>query len=106
MSMNFDNLFAQANQFKENMAQAKRTLAVKTTEVKGGQGAVSVIINGLGEIKEIRLSPNAMSTLGREKLQRVLTETVNAAFARSKDFAGKTMSELTGIDINSLSNLF
>ncbi|WP_227763848.1 YbaB/EbfC family nucleoid-associated protein [Zhaonella formicivorans] len=106
MGLNLDDLFAQANKFKESMAQAKQLLDSRTIEVSGGHGAVVVVISGLAKIKVIRLAPDALTLLGREGLESTLVSTVNEAFDRSKDLAAKTMSELTGFNLENISELF
>lgn len=102
MGMNWEDLLAQANIFKENMLKVKQILESKTMEVKGGHGAVVVVVNGLAQIKEIRLAPDAMTLLGREGLQNTLTQTVNEALEGSKKLAAETVAQLTGINLGQM----
>lgn len=104
--MNLEDLLAQANIFKENMMKVKEILENKTMEVKGGHGAVVVVVNGLAQIKEIRLAPDAMTLLGREGLQIALTTAVNQALEGSKKLAAETITQLTGINLGQMPNIF
>lgn len=106
MEMNLENLFAQANSFRENMMKVKQTLENKTMEVAGGHGTVVVVVNGLAQVKEIRLAPDAMSLLGQEGLQKALTLTVNEALEASKKLAADTVQDLTGINFGNMPNIF
>lgn len=104
--MDFEDLFAQANRFKEGLAQAKNLLDRKTVEVTGGRGTIVVVINGSGIIKDIRLSPDAINSLGQGGLQSALVETVNKAYERSRELAAGIMSDVTGFDLSNFSKMF
>ena len=104
--MDFEDLFAQAGRFREGLARAKSLLDRKTTEVTGGQGLIVVVINGSGLIKDIRLHPDALNTLGQDNLQRDLVDTINKAYERSRELAAGIMSEVTGFDLSNFSKMF
>lgn len=106
MSMNWDNILDQANKLKENMNQVKQMLDSRTAEVKGGNGSIAVTISGSGKIKNIRLSADAYSLLGRDGLEKALTSTVNEAYDRSRELAAKVMSDLTGFNFDNFSSMF
>ena len=104
--MNFEDLFAQANHFKEDLAQAKIMLDRKTIEVSGGRGTIVVIINGSGIIQDIRLSSEVLDILGKDGLQNALADTVNKAYERSRELAARIMTDVTGFDLSSFSKMF
>lgn len=104
--MDFENLFSQANHFKESLAQAKSMLDRKTVDVSGGRGAIVVIINGSGVIQDIRLSADALDILGKDGLENALVNTVNEAYRRSRELAAEIMADVTGFDLSNFSKMF
>lgn len=104
--MDFEDLFAQANRFKEALAEAKNMLDRKSVEVSGGQGTIVVEINGSGIVRDIRLAPDALSSLGQRGLERALVETVNKAYEKSRELAAGIMSDMTGLDLSNLNKMF
>jgi|GEM_PF-6957971 len=104
--MDFEDLFAQANRFKEALAEAKNMLDKRSVEVSGGRGTIIVVINGSGIIKDIRIAPEALNSLGQSGLANALVETVNKAYEKSRELAASIMSDATGFDLSNLNKMF
>ena len=96
MGGNIGNLMKQAQKMQQDMAKAQDELADKTVEVTVGGGAVTVIVSGQKEIKEIRISKDAVDPEDVETLQDLVLAAVNEALRQADDLAKNTMGDITG----------
>ena len=58
--MDMSKLFQQVGQMQQQMEQAQQELANETVEATAGGGMVTVVANGAGEIKQIKIDPKAI----------------------------------------------
>jgi DNA-binding YbaB/EbfC family protein len=82
MGMDMDKLLQQVGQMQEQMQQAQDELANQTVEATAGGGMVTVVANGAGEIKQIKIDPKAIDPEDPEMLEDMVIAAVNEA-ARS-----------------------
>lgn len=93
---NIGNLMKQAQKMQQDMVKAQEELAEKTVEATVGGGAVTVVASGTKEIKEIRISKEAVDPDDVETLQDMVLAAVNEALRQVDELAKNTMGGLTG----------
>jgi len=89
-------MMRQAQELQAKLAKAQQELANITVEVSSGGGAVKVTINGQQKIKQIKISPEAISPDDAEMLEDLVLAAVNEAIAKSQELAAKHLGKLTG----------
>lgn len=96
MGGNIGNLMKQAQKMQQDMAKAQDELAEKTVEATVGGGAVTVVATGQKQIREIRISKEAVDPEDVETLQDLVLAAVNEALRQADELAQSTMGGLTG----------
>src|SRR2546425_699158 len=79
MGMDMNQLFQQVGQMQEQMQKAQAELANETVEATAGGGMVTVIANGAGEIRQIKIDPKAIDPNDAEMLEDMILAAVNEA---------------------------
>ena len=79
MGMDMNQLFQQVGQMQEQMQQAQAELANETVEATAGGGMVTVVANGAGEIRQIKIDPKAIDPNDPEMLEDMVVAAVNEA---------------------------
>lgn len=101
---NFANLIKQASQMKENMASWQEELAKRTFEADAGAGMVRAIVNGKGELVDIRIEPQAAEDV--EQLEELIKGAVGVATRKAHEAARAELAKMTGgIDIPGLQDM-
>ena len=83
----------------KQMKQVKRMqkqLAAKTVEILSNDKRITVVARGDMTIKSIQISPEALDPAKIERLQKVLTSTINSALDSSKKAAAGDMAKMSG----------
>lgn len=93
---NMNNIMKQAQKMQQDMLKAQEELAEKTVEATVGGGAVTVVATGSKEIKEIRISKEAVDPEDVETLQDLVLTAVNEALRQADELTKSTMGGLTG----------
>ncbi len=86
----------QANKLTEKIEQRKQELANDTVEGKAADGLVTVVANGIQEIKTIKINPKAIDPADTAMLEDLITAAVNAALTASKDHMQKELQKVSG----------
>jgi hypothetical protein len=89
-------IMRQAQELQAKLAKAQEELASVTVEASSGGGAVKVTINGQQEIKEVKISPEAINPEDVEMLEDLVLAAVSEALAKSKELATERLSKVTG----------
>lgn len=105
MGGNIGNLMKQAQKMQQELAKAQEELAEKTVEATVGGGAVTVVANGHKEIKEIRISKDAVDPDDVETLEDLVLAAVNEALRQADELAKNVMGGITGA-LGNLPGLF
>src|SRR5207245_10155149 len=79
MGMDMDKLLQQVGQMQEQMQQAQDELANETVEATAGGGMGTVVANGAGEIKQIKIDPKAIDPADPEMLEDMIIAAVSEA---------------------------
>ena len=96
MSMDMNQLFQQVGQMQEQMQKAQAELANETVEATAGGGMVTVIANGSGEIKQIKIDPKAIDPNDSEMLEDMILAAVNEASRSAQSLMESKLGGLAG----------
>lgn len=102
---NMGNLMKQAQKIQKDMAKMQEELQEKTIEASAGGGAITVVVNGKKELKEIKLKPEVVDPDDVEMLQDLIMAAVNEAIRKAEDMVNTEMNKLTG-GLGSIPGLF
>jgi nucleoid-associated protein EbfC len=96
MGMDMNKLLQQAQQLQEQMTKAQEELANETVEATAGGGMVTVKATGSGEIKEIKISPQAIDPNDPEMLGDMIVAAVNEALRSAEGLAKTKLGPAVG----------
>ena len=96
MGMDMNQLFEQMGQMQEQMKKAQKELANETVEATAGGGMVTVIANGTGEIKQIKIDPKAIDPNDAEMLEDMILAAVNEAIRSAQSLTESKLGGLAG----------
>jgi DNA-binding YbaB/EbfC family protein len=86
----------QANKLTEKIEQRKQELANETVEAKSGEGRVTVVANGIQEIRSIKIDKGAIDPNDTSMLEDLITAAVNAALASSRQHMQQELAKISG----------
>jgi nucleoid-associated protein EbfC len=86
----------QANKLTEKIEQRKQELANETVEAKSGEGRVTVVANGIQEIRSIKIDKDAIDPNDTGMLEDLITAAVNAALESSRQHMQKELAKISG----------
>lgn len=90
----------QANKLTEKIEQRKKELAEETVEGKAGDGLVTVTVNGVQEVRTIKIDPKAIDPNDNSMLEDLITAAVNAALTQSRELQQRELAKVSnGIKI-------
>ena len=90
------DLFKQASQMKEKMAEMQEALAQKQVEASTGGGMVKVTANGLNEILHVHIDEELINMQDRAILEDLVAGAVNEVQRKVKELAAEEMKKATG----------
>ena len=96
MGMDMNQLFQQVGQMQEQMQKAQAELANETVEATAGGGIVTVVANGAGEIKQIKIDPKAIDPNDPELLEDMILAAVNEAIRSAQNLMESKLGGLAG----------
>jgi len=96
MGMDMNQLFQQVGQMQEQMQKAQAELANETVEATAGGGMVTVVANGAGEIRQIKIDPKAIDPSDPEMLEDMILAAVNEAIRSAQALMESKLSPLAG----------
>lgn len=94
--MDMSKLFQQVGQMQQQMEQAQQELANETVEATAGGGMVTVVANGAGEIKQIKIDPKAIDPNDPEMLEDMILAAVNEAIRSAHSLMESKLGGLAG----------
>lgn len=86
----------QANKLTEKIEQRKKSLALETLEGQAGNGRVVVVVNGLQEVRTIKLAKDVVDSADVPMLEDLLTAAVNAALSASRAHMQTELAKVSG----------
>lgn len=93
---NLGNIMKQAQKMQQNMAKLQEELGEKTVEATAGGGAITVVVTGKKEIKDIVIKPEVVDPDDVEMLQDLILAAVNEALRKADEMVNSEMSKITG----------
>jgi len=102
---NMGNLMKQAQKMQTDMAKLQEELQQKTVEATAGGGAITVIVTGKKELKEIIIKPEVVDPEDVEMLQDLILAAVNEALRKADEMSNSEMGKITG-GLGGLSGMF
>ncbi len=93
---NMNSMIRQAQKMQEEMTALQEQLDQREYEVQAGGGAVTVVITGTRQIKDLKISPEIVDADDIETLTDILIAGINEAIKRVDDTNKAEMSNLTG----------
>jgi len=96
MGMDMDKLLQQVGQMQSEMQKAQEELANETVQATAGGGMVTVVANGAGEIKEIKIDPKAIDPDDPEMLEDMILAAVNEAIRSARALTESKLGGLAG----------
>jgi nucleoid-associated protein EbfC len=94
--MDINKLMQQAAQMQAQMEKAQEELANETVEASAGGGMVTVVATGAGEIKQIRIDPEAIDPDDPDFLGDTIMAAVNEALRSAESLAKSKMGGMMG----------
>jgi DNA-binding YbaB/EbfC family protein len=96
MGMDMDKLLQQVGQMQTEMQKAQEELANETVQATAGGGMVTVVANGAGEIKEIKIDPKAIDPDDPEMLEDMILAAVNEALRSAQSLMESKLGPALG----------
>ena len=93
---NMGDLAKMAREMQANMAKAQAELAEATVTGTAGGGAVTVVLTGTQDIKDIKISQDAVDPDDVETLQDLIRAAFGDALAKSRELAQQRLGSVTG----------
>ena len=90
------NIMKQAQKMQKDMAKVQEELQEKTVDATAGGGAVSVVVSGKKELKEIKIKQEVVDPEDVEMLQDLIMAAVNEALRKADDMVNSEMGKVTG----------
>ncbi|MGH7120056.1 MAG: YbaB/EbfC family nucleoid-associated protein [Acetobacteraceae bacterium] len=93
---NLAGLMKQASEMQERMQEMQAKLAAMECEGSAGAGLVSVVLNGKGELKRVRIDPKLATPEDREMLEDLLVAAHAEAKRQIEALTAEEMQKVTG----------
>jgi nucleoid-associated protein EbfC len=101
--MDMNKMLEQVQQMQAQMAKVQEELANETVEASAGGGMVTVKATGALELKEIKISPEAIDPDDPELLADMVLAAVNEALRSAQSLAQSKLGGAAGLgDLGSL----
>lgn len=89
-------LMKQMEKLQQDIAKSQEELAEARVEAAAGGGAVVAVANGLGDVVELRIAPEAVDPNDVEMLQDLVLAAVREAVEKGRKLQEEKMGGLTG----------
>jgi len=94
--MDMSKMLQQLGEMQQQMQQAQAELANETVEATAGGGMVTVVANGAGEIKQIKIESKAIDPDDPEMLEDMIIAAVNEAIRSAHSLMESKLGGLAG----------
>lgn len=94
--IDLQQLMQQAQQIQQQLANAQEDLAAAEVTGTAGGGLVTVTMSGTGEVKAVKLDPEAVDPDDVETLEDLILAAIHAAADEQRRLAEQTMGPLAG----------
>ena len=90
-----NKLMKQAMRAQQQAQETEAALAARTVEATSGGGAVKVVATCKGELKSLKIDPEAVDPADVETLEDLVFTAVNSAIAEGQKIQAAEMSKVT-----------
>jgi len=94
--VNIQKMMKQAQELQKQMARQQEELAKKTYEATSGGGMVTAVVDGKGDLKELKIEKEVVNPEDVGMLQDLIVAAVNEGALRAREAMEKEMSGLMG----------
>lgn len=94
--VDLNKLMEQAAQMQAEMQRAQAELAEQTVEASAGGGMVTVTVSGALEVKEIRISPEAIDPDDPELLADTIVAAINEGIRSAQSLVESRLGGMLG----------
>lgn len=103
----FQQLFQLGQQVQARLTEIQTQLAAKTVTATSGGGLVTVVADGQGRIREIKIDPSVVDPSDTEMLEELVHAAVSEAQARARKLYEEEVNRMAGgLAPFNLGNLF
>lgn len=89
-------LMKEAQKLQAEIAKRQEELARAEVEASAGGGAVVAVVNGHGELRSVKISPEVVDAEDVEMLEDLVVSAIQEAQRKAKELFQRTMGDLTG----------
>jgi DNA-binding YbaB/EbfC family protein len=93
---NFQQLFQLVQQGQARLTEIQTQLASRTVTGSSGGGLVSVVADGQGRIREVKIDPSVVDPSDIEMLEDLVAAAVSEAQARARQLYEEEVNRLAG----------
>ena len=93
---NMQQLMKQAQKMQQQMAAAQAELAAAELTGSAGGGLVTVTLNGAGEVRSLKIDPNAVDPNDVESLEDLVLAAIRDGVRQAQELAATTMGPVSG----------
>src|SRR4051812_42505374 len=93
---NLNQMMKQVQQMQAEMAKAQEALKGETVEASAGGGMVKVTMSGDLQLREIKISPEAIDPDDAELLEDMVTAAVSEALRSAQELASSKLGGIAG----------
>ncbi len=93
---NMQNMMKQAQKMLEEQKKLQEQLKDERYEASSGGGMVTAIVDGEGQLKDIKIKPECVDPEDVEMLQDLIVSAVSEAISKVKSAEEERVSNLTG----------
>jgi len=96
MSNPLNAMLKQAQELQKKMEQLQDELLEKRVEGSAGGGMVTAVVNGKGDMVDVKIDPETVDPDDVEILEDLIVAAVNQAREKARQLAQEEMSKITG----------
>ena len=89
-------LMKQMEEMQRKMERVQEELGQQRIEASAGGGMITAVVNGMGEVLEVRIKPEVVDPDDVEMLQDLVVAAMNEALSQATEIREKRIGEVTG----------
>lgn len=93
---NFGNLMKQAQEMQTKMQEMQDRMAEVEVPGTAGGGMVTVMMNGKGEMRSVKIDPSLFNGEDAEVVEDLIVAACNDATAKAEAYSQEEMAKITG----------
>lgn len=91
-----NQMLRQAQAMQRKLAKAQEELATLEVEGSAGGGMVVAVVSGAGEVKAVRINPDAVDPEDVEMLSDMIVAAMNEAWRRRQELESERLGAIAG----------